>query len=76
MTWGRGYDAEGLEDLVERWGVWWFILGHEKAENGVNFVPPNAIILNSDHERGVYLPLNLDRPPRPEEAMERVLPLM
>ncbi|MFG0259928.1 MAG: hypothetical protein ACF8LK_06195, partial [Phycisphaerales bacterium JB041] len=34
MVWGRGYDAEQLEDLVERWGVNTFILGHEKAENG------------------------------------------
>jgi hypothetical protein len=75
MTWGRGYDAEGLEDLVERWGVWWFILGHEKAEMGVKFVPPNALILNSDHERGVYLPIDLDKPPRPEEAAGLVMPL-
>jgi len=68
MVWGRGYDAEGLEDLVERWGVWMFILGHERAENGVVLVPPNAVVLNSDHERGVYLPIDLDKPPRPEEA--------
>lgn len=76
MTWGRGYDAEGLEDLVERWGVWMFVLGHEKAENGVKFVAPNAIILNSDHERGVYLPIDLENPPRPEEAMMQVVPLV
>lgn len=75
MTWGRGYDAEGLEDLTERWGVWWFILGHEKAEMGVKFVPPNAVVLNSDHERGVYLPLDLEKPMRPEEAVGRVVGL-
>jgi hypothetical protein len=75
MTWGRGYDAEGLEDLVERWGVWMFILGHEKAEYGVKFVAPNAIILNSDHERGVYLPVDLEDPPRLEEALQGVVPL-
>jgi hypothetical protein len=75
MTWGRGYDAEGLEDLVERWGVWMFILGHEKAEHGVKFVAPNAIILNSDHERGVYLPIDLSDPPSLEEALMRVVPL-
>ncbi len=63
MVWGRGYDAEQLEDLVERWGVNMFILGHEKAELGVKTVPPCAIILNSDHEQGVYLPIDLDHPP-------------
>lgn len=73
MTWGRGYDAEGLEDLVERWGVYLFLLGHEKAEDGVKFVAPNAIILASDHDRGTFLPLDLSNPPTPEEAMRRVV---
>jgi hypothetical protein len=73
MTWGRGYDHEGLEDLVERWGVTMFILGHEKAEDGVLFVPPNAIILASDHDRGTYLPVDLESPPPPERAAERVV---
>ncbi len=72
MTWGRGYDAEGLEDLVERWGAYLFILGHEKAEDGVKFVPPNAIILASDHDRGTFLPIDLEHPPTPEEAMKKV----
>lgn len=63
MVWGRGYDAELLEDLVERWGVDMFILGHEKADNGCLVIPPCAVVLNSDHDRGVYLPLDLERPP-------------
>lgn len=75
MVWGRGYDAELLEDLVERWGVNLFILGHEKAENGVRVVPPNAVVLNSDHARGVYLPIDLERPPRAEEAAGMVVAL-
>lgn len=75
MVWGRGYDAEGLEDLVERWGVYLFILGHEKAPEGARFVPPNAVILNSDHERGVYLPIDLSSPPRPDEAPRLVRPI-
>lgn len=69
MCWGRGYDAEGLEDLVERWGAYLFLLGHEKAEDGVLFVPPNAIVLASDHDRGTYLPIDLDHPPTPEGAL-------
>lgn len=75
MVWGRGYDAEGLEDLVERWGVNLFILGHEKVEHGAMLVPPNAVVLNSDHARGVYLPIDLEHPPRPEEAVGQVVPL-
>lgn len=73
MVWGRGYDAEGLEDLVERWGVTMFVLGHEKAEDGVLFIPPNAIVLASDHERGTFLPIDLAAPPRPHAAKDAVV---
>ena len=52
-----------------------FILGHEKAENGVKFIPPCALVLNSDHDRGVYLPIDLEHPPKPEEAAGMVVPL-
>jgi len=75
LVWGRGYDAEQIEDLVERWGVGMFILGHEKVESGVAFVPPCVVVLNSDHERGVYLPIDLSNPPRAEEAPGMVVPL-
>jgi len=75
MVWGRGYDGEQLEDLVERWGVNMFILGHEHAENGAMLVEPNAIVLNSDHARGVYLPIDLENPPTPAQAMGMLVPL-
>ncbi len=72
MVWGRGYDAEQLEDLVERWGVNLFILGHEKAPDGVALVPPNAVVLNSDHDRGVCLEIDLSNPPTALEAVRQV----
>lgn len=75
MVWGRGYDAEQLEDLVERWGVDMFVLGHEHVPGGVELRPPNAIVLNSDHDEGVYLPIDLSNPPKPHKAPEGVLPL-
>jgi len=75
MVWGRGYDAEQLEDLVERWGVNMFILGHEKADNGCLVIPPCAVVLASDHERGVYLPLDLEHPPSFGEVPGLVRPL-
>lgn len=75
MVWGRGYDAELLEDLVERWGVDWFIVGHEHAEFGSAFVPPNAVVLNSDHQHGVYLPLDLSENYGPQRALESVRPI-
>ncbi len=75
MVWGRRYDAEQLEDLVERWGVSTFILGHEHVDTGCAVVPPNAIVLNSDHDRGVCLPIDLSDPITPAEAPFSVVPL-
>ncbi len=75
MVWGRDYDAELLEDLVEAWGVNTFILGHEHVENGAMLVEPNAIVLNSDHERGVCLPIDLDDPGTPRQMLGRVVRL-
>lgn len=68
MVWGRGYDHELLEDLTERWGVNLFILGHEHAENGYALVEPNALVLNTDHAKGVYLPIDLSHKPRLSEC--------
>jgi hypothetical protein len=75
MVWGRQYDADQIEDLVERCGVNLFILGHERADAGVRFVPPCALVLNSDHEHGVYLPIDLSSPPRAEAAVSQVVRL-
>lgn len=72
MVWGRGYDHDQLEDLVERWGVDLFILGHEHVPGGVQIFEPNAIIINSDHDNGVYLPIDLEEPPLPSEAIGMV----
>lgn len=69
MVWGRGYDSDQLEDLVERWGINMFVLGHEHVPGGAALFEPNVIVINSDHHDGVYLPINLEHPPRPEEAV-------
>ena len=73
MVWGRGYDHDQLEDLTERWGVNLFILGHEHAEHGYSVVNPNAIVLNTDHQRGVYLPIDLSSPPTVEECVGHIV---
>jgi hypothetical protein len=75
MVWGRGYDGDQLEDLTERWGVNLFILGHEHAPKGYAVVEPNAIVLNTDHNRGVYLPIDLSREPTVEECIPRIVPI-
>ena len=38
-------------------------------------VPPNAIVLNSDHEQGVCLPIDLSEPGTVQQMLERAIPL-
>ncbi len=75
MTWGRSYREGQVDELAARWGVRLFCLGHQYAETGVDLRLPNVLILNSDHERAVVLPLPLEELPSAEEAMMSVMPL-
>jgi len=72
MVWGRGYDHDQLEDLTERWGVDLFILGHEHAPEGYATVNPNTIVLNTDHDRGVYASIDLNDEPTIERCIAQI----
>ncbi len=75
MTWGRGMTPEHLGFLAERWGVALFCLGHQFAETGIELLAENAIVINSDHERGAVIPIDLSHIPTAEEAFLRAVPL-
>ena len=76
MVWGRGHTAEQMEAIAERWGVSLFLLGHAFVENGIEMGGPRTLLMNTDHERGAVLPIDLDGPvPTAESAMFSVLPL-
>ena len=51
----RGGAFDNAEKIVRGMG------GHEKAEQGSAIISPQAIVLNSDHEHGVYARLDLTR---------------
>ena len=77
MVWGRGHDAEQMEFLADRWGVSIFCLGHAFVENGIAIGGPRTILLNSDHERGAVLPIDLaEPPPTIESAMFSGVPVV
>lgn len=75
IVWGRGHTPEQLDSLARRWNVSLFILGHQHAETGWTFLPPNTIVLSSDHTRGVALPIDLASPPAALEAVLDIEPL-
>ena len=68
MTWGRAHEPAQIAELAAKWNARLFILGHEKAEQGWTIISPQAIVLNSDHEHGVYARLDLTRELKAEDV--------
>lgn len=59
MTWGRGYLEQSVPMLAEQWSVDLFCLGHMSVETGLETRGDRVVVLNSDHEAGAVLPLDL-----------------
>ncbi|MBI1375552.1 MAG: hypothetical protein GC159_22800 [Phycisphaera sp.] len=61
MTWGRNLTQKWADELADRWGVKVFILGHQHAEMGWDEYGQTMLVINSDHEHGVAIPIDLSR---------------
>jgi hypothetical protein len=59
-VWGRQLAEEQVNRLAEEWGVTLFCLGHAWVPEGIDIALPNVIQINSDHNKGVVLPIQLD----------------
>lgn len=75
MVWGRANTAAQVQELAAAWNVKLFILGHEHVDAGIDLKYPNLIVLNSDHEAGRVLPIDLANVPSGEEALMHAIPL-
>jgi hypothetical protein len=59
-VWGRQYSTEQVSAIAEHWGVKLFCLGHAWVPAGIDIAMPNVLLINSDHNGGVVLPIQLD----------------
>lgn len=75
MVWGRKQTPQHLAALADRWDVSLFVLGHQHAEMGWDLLPPNCLVLNSDHARGVVAPIDLASPPTAADLAAAAIPL-
>ncbi len=53
-TWGRDQSPEQLEELSEKLGVNFFVLGHRHVEAGSMTIPDKAVAINSDGVGGSF----------------------
>ena len=69
MVWGRLHTEEQVQELAKAWGIKLFCLGHAHVPDGIEMLMPQVLLLNSDHEQGAVLPIDLSDIPDPETAL-------
>ena len=74
LVWGRYQTKAGLRLLGEVLDVDLFICGHQPQEQGFEVVHDRMIILASDHNHGVFLPLDLKKPVTFESLTKSIRP--
>ena len=77
MTWGRGQNAAQVDSLAKTLGVELFVVGHAHSDAGAHSVTPRMVVLNSDHERGRAVTVDLAEPcPTADDLVLASLPLV
>lgn len=75
MIWGRHHNDKIADELAEKLNAELFILGHQPAEMGYELEGERIIILSSDHNHGVAIPIDLSRTYDQESIVEIIRPL-
>jgi len=75
MVWGRNLAQGWADDLATLWNTGQFVLGHQHAEMGYEMCGETMLILASDHDHGVCLPINLAQPYTRAELVDAIIPL-
>lgn len=74
LVWGRRHTPELLDLLSRVYNVKFFLIGHQPQEEGHSVLHDRLIILASDHNHGVFLPVDCRRPYTIEELISRIRP--
>lgn len=59
LVWGRKMSGDAAAAFADRVGAKLLITGHQPQESGYATIGDRMLILASDHNQGVFLPLNL-----------------
>ena len=76
MVWGRRHDQDLADRLAEMWPVRLFIVGHQPAEMGYETEGDSILIMASNHDHGVALPIDLSRRYELVDMVRELVPLM
>ena len=61
LIWGRSQTPEVLATLSKSWWSDLFVCGHQAQDTGYGTIGDRMLILDSSHNHGVFLPIDLSR---------------
>lgn len=75
LVWGRGHTSDQLEALAVDWDADLFVIGHMPIDTGHEVDNDRLLILASNHNHGVLLPIDLSKPASMDSLVSRIIPL-
>lgn len=76
MVWGRRHTPALLERLALAFEVQYFVVGHQPQEFGYEVRFDRLIILASDHNHGVFMPVDCRKHYTIEDLVQRIRPFV
>ena len=76
MVWGRRHTPALFDRLARAYEVEFFVLGHQPQEFGYEVLFDRAVILASDHNHGVFLPIDCRKAFTIEDLVQRIRPFV
>ncbi len=77
VVWGRLQDPAHIQALLQRFHAKLFVVGHCHEEMGIASPVDGLVVINSDHQRGVVVSIDLAAPlPSAQEIVNAAVPLV
>ncbi|MGB0717648.1 MAG: metallophosphoesterase [Phycisphaerae bacterium] len=74
LVWGRYHTSAALEALSEALDVDFFVCGHQPQESGYDVLHDRMVIIASEHNHGVFLPIDLSKPISLDKLVNNIRP--
>ncbi|MBI1368229.1 MAG: hypothetical protein GC162_06200 [Planctomycetes bacterium] len=75
MIWGRNLNEELARTLGGIWDVQVFVLGHQHADMGYEEIGDSIVVINSDHNHAMALPVDLSKTYTRDQLLDALIPL-
>ncbi len=75
LIWGRGQTEEVLQTLSRAWWSDLFVCGHQAQDSGWGIIGDRMLVIDSSHNHGVFLGIDLARQYTLEDLKAAVRPL-